>query len=91
MKKYKLIINILLVFVFAASVIALALICRATNAHWEVFNNFLKDFHDHPDYNSYLSETLCLTFSIIFSALAAIASAITFFLLNFKVWIAKKN
>lgn len=91
MKKYKLLINILLIFVFVASIIALALIIQQTHNHWYVFNEFLADWKDNPEHDNYLNATLCLTFSVIFSALSAIASAIACILLNFKVWKEPKH
>lgn len=95
MKKYKLIINILLIFVFVASIIALGLISNLTHNYWDVFNTVYSELLDafHPDEEAFLNEyyghlraTLCLTFSVIFSVLSAAASAVTFGVLNFKVW-----
>ncbi len=86
MKKYKLIINILLLTIFIFCIIAFALICKMTATNWDYFIQVFIDWTDHPDYNIFLQDTLCLTFSIIFSILGAIASAVVFCLLNFKIW-----
>ena len=95
MKKKNIIINILLIFVFVASIIALGLISNLKHNYWDVFNTVYSELLDafHPDEEAFLNEyyghlraTLCLTFSVIFSALSTLASAVTFCLLNFKVW-----
>lgn len=91
MKKYKLIINILLVAIFVSSIIAWGLLCDTTYDRWQVFNEVNSIAPNNPEYQSYLSVTLSLTFSIIFSALSSIASAATFIFLNFKVWKEKSN
>lgn len=91
MKKYKLIINILLVAIFVSSIVAWGLLCDTTNDRWQVFNEVNSIIPNNPQYQSYLSVTLCLTFSIIFSVLSTIASAATFIFLNFKVWKEKSN
>lgn len=96
MKNYKLIINWLLISSFILSVVAFGVISKMTSNYWYAYNEIYADILqtsqniDHiNEIKAYYSQTLCLTFSVIFSALSTLASAVTFCLLNFKVW--KKN
>lgn len=86
MKRYQLTINILLIFIFVASIVAFAVLCRSTYLHWDIYHEASKleslDDNIIREINSYLSETLRLTFSVIFSSLVTVASAITLILLN---------
>ena len=99
MKKYKLTINILLIFLFVASIIAFSLLCDITHNHWFVYNNTYREMlkiENLDEYhisriNEYFSETLCLTFSVIFSSLITAASAATFILLNLELFKNKKK
>ncbi len=93
MKKYKLAINALLLLIFIASIIAFSLICDTTQEHWYIYNELyrdsLKEITDEMligEIHDFYNETLCLTFSIIFSALSTIASAVTAVLLNLIVF-----
>lgn len=96
MKKSKLIINILLLLIVIASVIALALICPLISDNLDAYSKILlmseNEFENKDVFLEALqSNATNKIISVIFSALAAIASAATLFLLNFKVWKEKKS
>ncbi len=93
MKKYKIAINVLIIFVFVASIIALSVLCNTTHNHWTSCNEFYKSMLDGPvddflleEYRIFYNETIYLTVSTIFSALSAVASAVTAVLLNWKMF-----
>lgn len=99
MKKYKLTINILLIFIFVASIVAFAVLCEITSLHWEGYNKIYRemlkienlDEETIRDIKGIYSETLRLTFSVIFSSLITAASAATFILLNLELFKNKKK
>ncbi len=98
MKKYKLIINILLVAIFVSSIVAFGVISNITSNNWAIYINSYSEILNTTqntelinEIKEFYSQTLCLTFSIIFSVLSTIASAATFIFLNFKVWKEKSN
>jgi len=64
-----------------------------TSNYWYAYNEIYADILQTSqniehinEIKAYYSQALCLTFSIIFSILGAIASAVVFCLLNFKIW-----
>lgn len=88
MKKYKLIINIILIAVIVFSVISFSLTIPSCSNYLSGYNELeswgsLANISELKGLKDYFLQTL---FAIIFSALSAIASAVTLFLLNFKVW-----
>lgn len=93
MKKYKLIINIILISIIVFSVVAASLTIPSCTNYLRGYNELkgwgsLANISELNGLKDYFLQTL---FAIIFSALSAIASAVTLFLLNFKVWMKGDN
>lgn len=97
MKNYKLIINIILSFLFVASIISFSLLIPLITDNLDAYSKviIMPEFETETDRDLMLEaikyNAIIKIISIIFSALSAVASAVTLFLLNFKIWKEKKN
>ena len=92
----KKIINIKLILILCFCVIASSVLYNLSVNHWyrynetylEMLKNISSDdfYYSHylDEANDYYFDCICLTISIVFSTIAAIASAIAFVLINFK-------
>ena len=85
------IINILLIIIFVFVVVFFALTVKSCNFYWEGYKTYTQYSKETDSINSFvadqmaktnLSYALQNTFALIFSGLAAIATAVTFVLIN---------
>ncbi|AWW06107.1 MAG: hypothetical protein [Caudoviricetes sp.] len=93
MKKYKVWINVILIFALIFSVLSFSLVLSRCAKDWELYNEVYNNFYEETlspnvtaQMKALLSESLQLTFVAIFSALSALTSIFILTLLNFKVF-----
>lgn len=97
MKKYKISINCLIIFIIIASIIVISIIFPLISDNLDAYSKviIMQEFDNETQRDAMLDalrfNAMIKIISIIFSALSILACVIIFYLLNFKVWKQKQN